>query len=111
MRVPDGFVFLIVCCRYAKKCHVRRILMPPSPPYQICPTIVAAAAVGKPCLVLDLDETLVHSSFKPVPNPDYVLPVEIEGTVHHVSNGRSECLFARACLLRSILPPPRASKA
>ena len=38
----------------------------------------------KPCLVLDLDETLVHSSFKPVPNPDYVIPVEIEGTVHSV---------------------------
>jgi len=39
---------------------------------------------GKPCLVLDLDETLVHSVFKPVPNPDYVLPVEIEGVVHYV---------------------------
>lgn len=36
------------------------------------------------CLVLDLDETLVHSSFKWVPNADYVLPVEIEGTVHNV---------------------------
>jgi RNA polymerase II subunit A small phosphatase-like protein len=34
---------------------------------------------NKHCLVLDLDETLVHSSFKPVPNADYVLPVEIEG--------------------------------
>jgi len=32
-------------------------------------------------LVLDLDETLVHSSFKPVPNPDYVIPVEIDGKV------------------------------
>jgi carboxy-terminal domain RNA polymerase II polypeptide A small phosphatase len=40
--------------------------------------------VGKPCLVLDLDETLVHSSFKPVPNSDYVIPVEIEGFVHQV---------------------------
>ncbi len=39
---------------------------------------------NKICLVLDLDETLVHSSFKPVPNPDYVLPVEIEGQVHHI---------------------------
>ncbi|CAG9463258.1 unnamed protein product [Pedinophyceae sp. YPF-701] len=36
---------------------------------------------GKKCLVLDLDETLVHSSFKPVPNPDYIIPVEIEGHV------------------------------
>jgi RNA polymerase II subunit A small phosphatase-like protein len=38
----------------------------------------------KPCLVLDLDETLVHSSFKPVPNPDFVIPVEIDGVVTDV---------------------------
>lgn len=36
------------------------------------------------CLVIDLDETLVHSSFKPVSNPDFVVPVEIEGSVHQV---------------------------
>ena len=37
------------------------------------------------CLVLDLDETLVHSSFKPVPNADYVIPVEIDpGTLTDV---------------------------
>lgn len=39
---------------------------------------------GKPTLVLDLDETLVHSSFKPISNPDFVIPVTIEGHVHHV---------------------------
>jgi len=39
---------------------------------------------GKICLVIDLDETLVHSSFKPVSNPDFVVPVEIEGSVHQV---------------------------
>ncbi|OQR86927.1 NLI interacting factor-like phosphatase [Achlya hypogyna] len=39
---------------------------------------------GKKCLVLDLDETLVHSSFKPIHNPDYIIPVEIEGHVHQV---------------------------
>ena len=39
---------------------------------------------GKKTLILDLDETLVHSSFKPVPNPDIVLPVEIEGKVCNV---------------------------
>jgi RNA polymerase II subunit A small phosphatase-like protein len=36
------------------------------------------------CLVLDLDETLVHSSFKPVTVPDLVIPVEIKGNVHQV---------------------------
>jgi len=40
--------------------------------------------VGKKCLVLDLDETLVHSSFKPIPKPEYIIPVEIDGMVHHV---------------------------
>ncbi|GHP10697.1 hypothetical protein PPROV_000942800 [Pycnococcus provasolii] len=39
---------------------------------------------GKKTLVLDLDETLVHSSFKPIPNPDYVIPVEIDGRVTDV---------------------------
>lgn len=34
--------------------------------------------VSKKCLVLDLDETLVHSSFKPISKPDYIIPVEIE---------------------------------
>ena len=36
------------------------------------------------CLVLDLDETLVHSSFKPTQKPDYIIPVEIDGTIHKV---------------------------
>lgn len=34
---------------------------------------------GKKTLVLDLDETLVHSSFKPTRNYDFVINVEIEG--------------------------------
>ncbi|KAJ3318874.1 CTD small phosphatase-like protein 1, partial [Gonapodya sp. JEL0774] len=38
---------------------------------------------GKKCLVLDLDETLVHSSFKPIPNPDFIVPVEIDGVIHN----------------------------
>jgi RNA polymerase II subunit A small phosphatase-like protein len=39
---------------------------------------------GKKCLVLDLDETLVHSSFKPVEKYDFIIPVEIEGTIYQV---------------------------
>lgn len=38
----------------------------------------------KPCLVLDLDETLVHSSFKPVPNADFTIKVEIDGKMSDV---------------------------
>lgn len=33
---------------------------------------------GKKTLVLDLDETLVHSSFQPIRNPDIVMPIEVE---------------------------------
>ncbi|XP_077544406.1 carboxy-terminal domain RNA polymerase II polypeptide A small phosphatase 1-like isoform X7 [Haemaphysalis longicornis] len=40
--------------------------------------------VHKICLIIDLDETLVHSSFKPISNADFVVPVEIDGTVHQV---------------------------
>jgi len=37
--------------------------------------------LGKKTLVLDLDETLVHSSFQPLAVYDLLLPVEIEGQV------------------------------
>lgn len=43
---------------------------------------------SKRCLVLDLDETLVHSSFKPPaigdPKPDFIVPVVIDGITHKV---------------------------
>jgi TFIIF-interacting CTD phosphatase-like protein len=35
-------------------------------------------------LILDLDETLVHSQFKQVKKPDYVIPVDIEGRICNI---------------------------
>mmetsp|Transcript_49262 Transcript_49262/g.73311 ORF Transcript_49262/g.73311 Transcript_49262/m.73311 type:complete len:396 (+) Transcript_49262:480-1667(+) len=46
---------------------------------EICPE-----DAGKKCLVLDLDETLVHSSFRAVPGADFVIPVQIDDVVHFV---------------------------
>lgn len=39
---------------------------------------------SRKCLVLDLDETLIHSSFKAVAGADFIVPVEIEGHYHNV---------------------------
>ncbi|KAI8068135.1 HAD-like domain-containing protein [Gilbertella persicaria] len=39
---------------------------------------------GRKCLVLDLDETLIHSSFKTVAEADFIVPVEIDGHYHNV---------------------------
>lgn len=50
------------------------------------PLLAPKLTIDKPrkCLVLDLDETLVHSSFKLVPNADFVVNVEIDGAMHNV---------------------------
>ncbi|CAL8294166.1 unnamed protein product [Lota lota] len=45
---------------------------------------VSVSDYGRSCVVIDLDETLVHSSFKPIGNADFIVPVEIDGTVHQV---------------------------
>jgi hypothetical protein len=58
-----------------------------------CPPTQEVLLLGRPspeekerkkCLVLDLDETLVHSSFEPVDGADFVVPIKIEQTWHQV---------------------------
>jgi len=49
------------------------LLLPPSP-----------RSAHQKTLVLDLDETLVHSSFKPIAGADFIIPVEIDDQIHQV---------------------------
>jgi len=39
---------------------------------------------GKKTLVLDLDETLVHSSFTYIPDADFVIEIELDGAIYKV---------------------------
>ncbi|XP_016139304.1 carboxy-terminal domain RNA polymerase II polypeptide A small phosphatase 2 isoform X2 [Sinocyclocheilus grahami] len=73
---------------------------------------------GKICVVIDLDETLVHSSFKPISNADFIVPVEIEGTTHQYADPvtdlldqcgvfrtrlfRESCVFYQGCYVKDL---------
>lgn len=59
------------------------ISTPSGPQRHLLPSI-SHRDMHKKCMVIDLDETLVHSSFKPISNADFIVPVEIDGTIHQV---------------------------
>jgi RNA polymerase II subunit A small phosphatase-like protein len=66
------------CCCFSSRVKspppAQKFLLPPLPEHQRY----------RKCLVLDLDETLVHSSFTPVPNADFVISIELENVLHRV---------------------------
>jgi len=59
---------------------------------------VVESKKGKKCLILDLDETLVHSSFQPV-ECDFKIPVDIEGIVRTIYVSKRPLVddFMKAC--------------
>lgn len=44
-------------------------------------------------LILDLDETLVHSSFKPVPGADYIIDIDVDNTFYKVRGGGAKFAY------------------
>ncbi|KAK8405099.1 hypothetical protein O3P69_001588 [Scylla paramamosain] len=60
------------------------LIPPPTGPQRHLLPPVSHRDMHKICMVIDLDETLVHSSFKPISNADFIVPVEIDGTIHQV---------------------------
>ncbi|KAI8115950.1 phosphatase Herzog [Lucilia cuprina] len=88
-----GFFQSILCCWRRNRTKTNQngtpidgsTTPPPLPDQQryLLPQ-VRHSDMHKKCMVIDLDETLVHSSFKPIPNADFIVPVEIDGTIHQV---------------------------
>ncbi|EPE05426.1 serine threonine-protein phosphatase dullard [Ophiostoma piceae UAMH 11346] len=72
--VPGGEQQQGVAIAELIEAHRQKALLPPIEPH----------LKGRKCLVLDLDETLVHSSFKILHQADFTIPVEIEGNYHNI---------------------------
>jgi len=88
-RKKKGGIFSVICCCFSSQSNddmgYEMPVVGGSPSYgeTLLPPMLPEDR-GKQCLVLDLDETLVHSSFKPIANADFIIPVEIEDQVHQV---------------------------
>jgi len=50
------------------------------------PKELSTRKLGKKTLVLDLDDTLVRSSFKPIKNPDFTLTINISNLPNQTMN-------------------------
>lgn len=89
-----GFLAALCCCVKFDEAEPDPVNSPPVPNKSPGPPLANGEPPllgpllerdkSKKCVVIDLDETLVHSSFKPVQNADFIVPVEIDGVVHEV---------------------------
>lgn len=87
----NGFLSSFFCCFVsspeespkANNPYLKEVVKSPETVQYLLPP-QKGKEIGLKTLVLDLDETLVHSSFKPVPNADFIIPVEIDNQVHQV---------------------------
>jgi RNA polymerase II subunit A small phosphatase-like protein len=81
--------FTCFCCfsktnHATKRAKIPENLPSPNTPHTFLLPPLASDKQTRKCLVLDLDETLVHSSFTPVENPDFIISIELENVVHRV---------------------------
>lgn len=92
-----GLCWYIFCCpcRPAPAQPRQQTTLPPPkdteltnqqkpPPQRFLLPPLSSSDEKKKCLVLDLDETLVHSSFKLIPDPDFTVDIELDNTIHRV---------------------------
>lgn len=63
--------------------HLRNLEPTYQPEDPLLPTPLSSHE-NRICLVLDLDETLVHSSFTPIAGADFEIPLEMQGELHTV---------------------------
>jgi RNA polymerase II subunit A small phosphatase-like protein len=79
----EGSCWSWLCCRSPPSPQQQRANGAQGGPICLLPPLREGYR-GRKCLVLDLDETLVHSSFKPIPDPDFTIDIELEGNIHRV---------------------------